>query len=417
MEQQIKDMALRAKKAAGQLAVARTEHKNRAIMAMARLLEEEAESVLAANREDMRAAEQSGLPKRLVDRLAFGEKKIRSRIAALHEIARLPDPVGSADFCVKRPTGLQVSRVRVPIGVIGVIYEARPHVTVNVGALGMKAGNAVILKGGAETVRTNTRLGELWAAALEEAGLPAGAVQVITTADRAATTALVKQEGLVDLLVPRGGPGLIKFVHEQAKIPLLKHYNGICHVYVDRDADMEKAAAVVVDSKVLMPEVCNAAETMLVHRDIAARALPAVGGALRREGVVIKGCPATREILPWAEAAGEDDWRTEYLDLVISCRVVDSVEEAVEHINTYGSHHTDAVVSENYSCISYFEERVDSSVVLVNASTMFNDGGALGMGAEIGISTDRLHARGPVGMRDLTTYKYVVRGCGHVMGQ
>ncbi len=281
----------------------------------------------------------------------------------------------------------------------------------------MKAGNAVILRGGSETVRTNARIGELWTLAIDEAGLPAGTVQVVTIPDRSATLALVRQEGLIDLLVPRGGPGLVRFVQENARVPLIKHYNGICHVYVDRDADLQKAAAVVVDSKVFMPEVCNAAETILVHRDMAAAALPALGGALRREGVAIRGCPATREILPWAEEAGESDWTREYLDLVINCRVVGSIEEAVDHINTYGSHHTDAIISENYTAVSYFEEQVDSSVVLVNASTMFNDGGVLGMGAEIGISTDRLHARGPVGMSDLTTYKYLVRGHGQVMSR
>ncbi|MFZ5633009.1 MAG: glutamate-5-semialdehyde dehydrogenase [Bacillota bacterium] len=417
MNAPIRDMALRAKKAAGELAAAGTGDKNRAIAAMSRLLHEEAGSIMAANRDDLKAAERAGLPDRLLKRLVFDGKKINSRIAALKEIAELPDPVGSADYCLKRPMGLHVSRVRVPIGVIAVIYESRPHVTVNVGALGMKAGNAVILRGGSETVRTNTRLGELWAAALEEAGLPAGAVQVVTTTDRSATFDLVREEGLVDLLVPRGGPGLVRFVRENARVPVLKHYSGICHVYIDRDADVAKAAAVVVDSKVLMPEVCNAAETMLVHRDIAGRTLQVVGDALRLKSVEIRGCPATREILPWAAEAADEDWTREYLDLIINCRVVGSVEEAVDHINTYGSHHTDSIVSENYSAINYFVELVDSSVVLVNASTMFNDGGALGMGAEIGISTDRLHARGPVGMHDLTTYKYVVRGDGHTMGQ
>lgn len=416
METQIRDMARRARQAAGRLATAPTEDKNRAILAMARLLGDETGAVLEANREDIRAAGEAGLPKRLLDRLVFSEQKIRSRLEALREIARLPDPVGTADWSERRPTGLQVSRVRVPIGVIGVIYESRPHVTVNVGALGMKAGNAVILKGGSETVRTNTRLGELWARALQEAGLPAHAVQVVTTTDRDATLALVRQEEYIDLLVPRGGPGLIGFVHQNSRIPLLKHYNGICHVYVDKDADLRQAVDVVLDSKTLMPEVCNAAETVLVHRDVAPEALPVLGEALRKAGVTIRGCPATRELLTRAEAAGEEDWRTEYLDLVISCRVVDSVEQAVEHINTYGSHHTDAIVSQNYTTIGYFEQHVDSGVVLVNASTMFNDGGALGMGAEIGISTDRLHARGPVGMRDLTTYKYLVRGHGHTMG-
>lgn len=416
MVAQIREMALRAKKAAGRLAAARTDDKNRAVLVMAQLLRDQADSVLDANREDIRAAGEAGLPKRMLDRLVFSEQKIISRVNALREIAQLPDPVGTADWSEKRPMGLQVSRVRVPIGVIGVIYESRPHVTVNVGALGMKAGNAVILKGGSETVRTNTRLGELWGRALEEAGLPAKSVQVVTTTERDATLTLVRQDEYIDLLVPRGGPGLIRFVHENSRIPLLKHYNGICHVYVDRDADLQQAAAVVVDSKTLMPEVCNAAETMLVHRDAASEALPVLGEALRLAGVTIRGCPATREILPWSEPAEEDDWRTEYLDLVISCRVVESAEAAVKHINTYGSHHTDAIVSENYTVIHYFEQHVDSSVVLVNASTMFNDGGSLGMGAEIGISTDRLHARGPVGMRDLTTYKYVVRGHGHVMG-
>ncbi len=390
--------------------------KNNVLREFARLLEDRRKEIFEANGADRAAAEDAGLRPVLVKRLVFGAEKLEGRVRALHEIISLPDPVGTADFCVTRPRGLEVKRVRVPLGVIAAVYEARPHVTVNVGALGLKAGNTVILRGGAETIRTNTCLGRIWQEALELAGLPRAAVQVVSHTDREVTKALVRQEGGIDLLLARGGKGLQAFIAENARVPVLKHLHGVCHVYVDVTADPGVACQVVKDSKVLMPEVCNAAETLLVDAAGAERILPELGRVLQQEGVVIRACPRARAYLPWAEPADEEDWSTEYLDLVLAVKLVDGVEEAVAHINRYGSHHTDAIVSQNYTAIRTFTARVDSGVVLVNASTMFNDGGELGLGAEVGISTDRLHARGPVGLYDLTTYKYVVYGEGEILG-
>lgn len=405
-----------ARAAAQVVACASTAQKNLVLQSMARLVREKAAKIEAANREDLAAATQAGLPQPLLQRLAFAGDKVAARCRALEAIAALPDPVGSLDWGEVRPNGLEVYRRRVPLGVLAVIYEARPHVTINAGALALKSGNAVLLKGGAEAIRTNQAIGTLWQEALAEAGLPATAIQVIATTDRAAVATLLSLRGQIDLAIPRGGKSLIRLVEEQARVPVLKHYEGICHLYLDETAGVELAVELTVDSKVYMPEVCNALETLLVHAAAAGRLLPPVVQALRERGVEVRGCPRAREILPDLVPATEEDWRTEYLDLILAVRVVDSLEAAIAHINTYGSHHTDAIVTKDLNAAQEFQWRVDSAVVLVNASTMFNDGGELGMGAEMGISTDRLHARGPVGLRDLTTYKYVVVGRGHTMG-
>ncbi|TDA66984.1 MAG: glutamate-5-semialdehyde dehydrogenase [Clostridia bacterium] len=416
VQQFIQEQVRLAREAARVVSCASTAQKNLVLQSLARLVREEAAKIEVANREDLAAAAQAGLPQPLLRRLAFAGDKIAARCRALEAIAALPDPVGSLDWGEVWPGGLEVYRRRVPLGVLAVIYEARPHVTINAGALALKSGNVVLLKGGAEASRTNQVIGTLWQEALAEAGLPATAIQVIATTDREAAAILLSLRGQIDLAIPRGGKSLIRLVEEQARVPILKHYEGICHMYLDETAGVELAVKLTVDSKVYMPEVCNALETLLVHTAAAGRLLPPVVQALRERGVEVRGCSQAREVFPDLVPATEEDWRTEYLDLVLAVRVVDSLAAAIEHINTYGSHHTDAIVTGSLEAAQEFQRQVDSAVVLVNASTMFNDGGELGLGAEMGISTDRLHARGPVGLRDLTTYKYVVVGRGHIMG-
>jgi glutamate-5-semialdehyde dehydrogenase len=409
-------MARQARAAAEALAEAPTEAKNAALLGMAAQLRDETQKILAANEEDIAEARESGTPSELLNRLGFGEPKIRSRITALEHIAGLPDPVGETET-VHEQDGLRAAKRRVPIGVIGVIYEARPHVTVNAGALCVKAGNAVVLKGGSEALHCNRLLGELWQAALDEAGLPKEAVQVLGTSDREAVRQLLSLHEHVDLIIPRGGPGLIRTVTEQTRIPVVKHSHGICHLYVDAGADLEQALKIAVDSKTYAPAVCNALETLLVHRGAADEFLPALGEAMLEAGVTLRGCPQTRERLPAAEPADEEDWDTEYLDLILAVRIVPSIEEAMAHIAQHGSGHSDAIVSEDRESVRRFVAGVDSGVVLVNASTMFNDGSKLGMGAEIGISSDKIHARGPMGLRELTCQKWVIEGDGHTFGE
>jgi len=396
------------------LARASTEAKNAALLAMARRLEGSAQEILSANEEDLKAAQDQGLAAALVNRLRFGEAKIRSRVESLRRIADLPDPVGAKIREETRPSGLQVARVRVPLGVILMIYEARPHVTVNAGAFCLKAGNAAILRGGSEARACNALLGRLWAEALDEADLPQGAVQVVSGSHED-VNALLQMDDCIDLVIPRGGKGLIGAVAEQSRIPVVKHFAGVCHVYLDRDADLDQGLDIALDSKCLMPEVCNAMETLLVHADREAD-LARIVEAFQANGVQVRGCARTRAAARDVEPADEEDWRTEYLDLVVAVRVVDGLDQAADHIPTYGSHHTDAIVTKDAGRARRFVEAVDSAVVLVNASTMFCDGASLGMGAEIGISTDKLHARGPMGLEELTSYKFVIQGAGHVMG-
>jgi glutamate-5-semialdehyde dehydrogenase len=404
--------AQKAKTASRRISVATTEQKNSALVKMAELLKKKKKELVNANRKDREVGRKSGLSQNLLNRLVFDGKRIESRISSLLKIIDLPDPVGQVGELERRPNGLMVGRMRVPLGVILMIYEARPHVTVNAGAFALKSGNGIILKGGKEAVRCNALLGNLWAEALSYAGLPEDAVQCIS-ASHEEVTELLRLPEYIDLVIPRGGKGLIKSVVEQSIIPVIKHFEGICHVYVDDDADMSKARRIVLNSKLLMPEVCNAAETMLISEKRAGD-LPKIISALRKEGVEIRGCAKTRKISRSVKAATEEDWRTEYLDKVISVKVVDGLGEAIDHINTYGSGHTDTVVTENYTHANRFLREVDSGVVLVNASTMFDDGEELGMGAEIGISTDKLHARGPMGLKELTTYKFIVMGEDHI---
>lgn len=411
----MEDIACRAADAARELAFASTEQKNSVLEFLALLLRDRQNDIISANEADMEEARKNNLPANMVDRLKFGKKKILSRQKSLARISALPDPVGSEIVRYRTENGLDVSRVRVPLGVILMIYEARPHVTVNAGAFCVKAGNAAILRGGSEAKRCNTLLGELWEESLLESGLPRKSVEVITSSHEEVEELLAMNEH-ISLVIPRGGKKLIETVSAGSRIPVLKHFQGICHVYLDKDCDAAQGIGVILDSKCLMPEVCNAAETLLVHESLESR-LPEIVKSLQNHGVAVRGCERTRKTVPDAAPADEQDWRTEYLDMILSVRTVDSLDQAIHHINTYGSHHTDSIVASDPERASRFTDEVDSAVTLVNASTMFCDGASLGMGAEIGISTDKIHARGPMGLEELTSYKFVIRGEGHIMGE
>jgi len=350
----------------------------------------------------------------MIDRLTLTDKVIEEMAAGLIEIAALPDPVGQVTSMWKRPNGLQVGRVRIPLGVIGFIYESRPNVTVDAAGLCLKSGNAVILKGGSEALRSNLILAEVLSKALKETGLPEKAIQVIPTTDREALTYLLQMEEQVDLIIPRGGEGLIRFVAAHSRIPVLKHYKGVCHVYVDEGADLDLASDICFNAKVQRPGVCNAMETMLVHDSVSGRFLPPMAKRFRDAGVEIRGCRRTVALVPDAKPAVEADWPAEFLDLILAVKVVSSMEEALDHIEKYGSNHTEAIVTADYDRGRRFLSEVDSSVVLINASTRFNDGFQLGLGAEIGISTSKLHAFGPMGLEELTTTKFIVYGSGQV---
>ncbi|MFP4176073.1 MAG: glutamate-5-semialdehyde dehydrogenase [Candidatus Brocadiia bacterium] len=411
----IDEIVVKANEAAESVSTAGTEVKNAVLRRMARLLEENMGEIVAANEKDMARARETGIARSLVNRLAFGESKVRSRIESLEKIAALPDPVGQIGEMEERPNGLMVGRMQVPLGVMLMIYEARPHVTVNAGAFALKSGNAIICKGGSEAENCNAVLGELWQQALEEAGLPGEAIQVLALSHEEVDDLLTREED-IDLVIPRGGEKLIESVSKQSRIPVIKHYAGRCHVYVGRQADPEKALSIVLDSKLLMPAVCNAVETVLVDEDMLDW-VPDLVAELTDNGVEVRGCELVQAQALGVEPATEEDWETEYLDKTLSVRVVVGVEEAIEHISRYGSGHTESIVTENYSDARKFMREVDSGVVLVNASTMFCDGESLGMGAEIGISTDKLHARGPMGLEDLTTYKHVIMGEGQILAE
>jgi glutamate-5-semialdehyde dehydrogenase len=410
------DLATRAKAAAEVLATVSTADKDRWILAAATALEARTPELLDANAKDVAAAPDHGLNAAAIDRLKLTPARIKAVADGLRQVAALPDPVGEVREGGVRPNGLQVLKVGVPLGVVFFIYESRPNVTVDAAGLCVKSGNAVILRGGKEAIHSNTALHRLMAGELVKAGLPAGAVQLVPTTDREAVGHLLKLGDLIDLAIPRGGESLIRRVAKEATMPVLKHFDGNCHVYVDRHADPDMAERIVVNAKCQRPGVCNAAESLLVHAAVAATFLPKIGAALTSRGVEIRGCDETRKHIPTAKPATEADYRTEYLDLVISVKVVLDLDAAVAHINRYGSKHTDAIVTADIAAARRFVRRVDAAAVMVNASTRFNDGFELGLGAEIGISTDKFHARGPCGLRELTTYKYVVTGDGHVRG-
>lgn len=414
IEQQITTIAKAARQAAAAMATCPTEKKNDALIKIAAALASDAGRIKAENQKDLENGRAAGLSAAMIDRLTVSDAVIASMADGLREVAALADPVGEKSATWRRPNGLEVCRMRIPLGVVGIIYESRPNVTVDAAGLCLKAGNAVVLRGGSEAIHSNRALAETIAKGLSEAGLPETCVQVIPIADREAVTHLLSQEEYIDLIIPRGGEGLIRFVVDNSAIPVLKHYKGVCHVYVDADADLAMAESICFNAKVQRPGVCNAMETMLVHKDVADTFLPAIAERLEAAGVTLRGCDRTRQIVPGAQTAQEADWHAEYLDLILAVRVVDSMDDAIAHIAAYSSAHTEAIVTADYTRARRFLAAVDSSVVLVNASTRFNDGGQLGLGAEIGISTSKLHAFGPMGVEELTTTKFIVLGDGQI---
>ena len=407
-------MGKRAREAARLLASASSDQKDRALKAMARSLREDADQILSANAKDVAVAEQNGLTGAFLDRLALNPDRIEAMAQGLEAIAALPDPVGEELARWQRPNGLDIARVRVPLGVVGIIYESRPNVTADAGALCLKAGNAAILRGGSESFHSSRAIAASLASGLAEAGLPTDAIQLVPTRDRAAVGAMLKAQGLIDIIVPRGGKSLIARVQDESRVPVLAHLDGICHVYVHHDADPEKAKSIAVNAKMRRTGICGAAETLLIDRTAAPAVLPGILDALIAKGCEIRGDAATQALDSRVAAALDEDWDTEYLDAVLAVRQVDGLDQALDHIERHGSHHTDSIVTEDQDAADRFLYTVDSAIVMHNASTQFADGGEFGMGAEIGISTGRLHARGPVGAEKLTTYKYIVRGQGQV---
>ena len=410
----IESMAKKAKQAARKVAVLSTDVKNKVLHSTAKKLVEAKAHLQQENEKDLKNGKEKGLSSAFLDRLELSDKVINSMVQGLEEVAALPDPVGEVTKMWKRPNDLLVGRVRIPLGVIGMIYESRPNVTIDAAALCLKAGNSVILKGGSDAIHSNLALASILQQALDENGVPGEAVQVVPTTDRSAVTELLSREEEIDLIIPRGGEGLIRFVVENSKIPVLKHYKGVCHCYVDKDCDQDMAIEICFNSKVQRPGVCNAMEGMLVHEDVADSFLPKMGERFKEAGVELRGCERTCKILPYAVEAKEDDWGTEYLDLILAVKVVSSMDEAMDYIDKYGSNHTEAIITKDYARARRFLNEVDASLVLVNASTRFNDGGQLGLGAEIGISTSKLHAYGPMGLEELTTTKFIAFGDGQV---
>jgi glutamate-5-semialdehyde dehydrogenase len=405
-----------AKAAAAELGVASSEVKNAALTAMIRQLESRKSEIVAANAKDIEAARARGTKENLIDRLTLTEKRIVDMQEGLAQVRSLPDPIGEVLGGFRRPNGLLITKTRVPIGVIGIIYESRPNVTVDAAALTVKSGNAVVLRGGSESIHSNIALASALRAALEEVGLPADSVTLIETTDREAVKRLMTLNGVIDCLIPRGGASLIQSVVKNSTVPVIETGAGNCHVYIDKGANLEKAVSLTVNSKTQRTSVCNSAESLLVHKDAAQSILPAVGEALRDKGVELRGDKAACSILPYAIPAVDSDWAEEYNALIMSVKVVDSIDEAIAHINKYGTHHSDTIITEDYNASEKFVAGVDSAAVYVNVSTRFTDGFEFGFGAEIGISNQKLHARGPMGLPELTTYKYIIRGDGQIRG-
>lgn len=412
--EEVEDKGRAAKAAAQILGTAGVAAKNAALAAMSQAIEAHAEAVLQANARDIAAARERGLSEVMVERLTLNEKRLGQMRDGLAQVQSLPDPVGTVMGGGRRPNGLEITKVRVPIGVIGIIFESRPNVTVDAAALCLKSGNAALLRGGSEAIHSNVALAKLLQASAVEAGLPRASVQLIESTDRAAARRLMTLNGFVDCLIPRGGAGLIKSVVENATVPVIETGTGNCHVYVDKAADLDMAEAIILNAKVQRPSVCNSAETLLVHHDIAAEFLPRVAKCLRAEGVELRADPIARQWIPTAVEATEQDWYEEFNALILAVRVVSNLEDAVAHITTYGSRHSECIVTEDYRSAERFTALVDCAAVYVNASTRFTDGFEFGFGAEIGISNQKLHARGPMGLEELTTYKYIVRGDGQI---
>jgi glutamate-5-semialdehyde dehydrogenase len=407
---EVRALALGAKDASRRLAVASTEAKNAVLERAAEGLRRGATEILARNAEDLAAA--AGLSPAMLDRSRLDEPRIEAIARSIEEIVRLPDPVGSIDGLVRRPNGLLVGRMRVPLGLVAIVYESRPNVTAEAAALCLKSGNAVLLRGGSEAARTNAAIADVFAAAL--VGVDRGAVSLVRTTDRAATLAMIRLSGIVDLVIPRGGEGLIRFVAENATVPVIRHYKGVCHVYVDGDADLEMAERIAVNAKVHRPGVCNAMETLLVDASCAKTFLPTVAASMRASGVELRGDARARAVVADLAPASDADWDAEYLDLVLAIAVVDGIDGALAHVARHGTNHTEAIVTKSYEKAQRWLREVDASLVLVNASTRFNDGGELGLGAEMGISTTKLHAYGPMGLEELCAKKWVAYGEGQI---
>ena len=407
-------VGIAARTASRQMAAADTNTKNQALLHIASAILREKSALLAANKQDCDEAKANGLDEAMLDRLTLTEKSIASMVEGLQQIAALADPIGEMSNFKYRPSGIQIGQMRVPLGVIGIIYEARPNVTIDAAGLCIKSGNACILRGGSEAIHCNQALAKLVHEGLEKAGLPKAAVQVIETTDRAAVGELITMKAYVDVIVPRGGKGLIERISNDARIPVIKHLDGNCHVYIDDEADFDKALRIVENSKTQRLGTCNTAESLLVARSVAKTMLPKLADMLTAHDIEIRGCAETLALAPQAKPATDEDFYTEYLDAIISCKVVSGLDEAIVHINQHSSQHTEAIVTENYTKARRFLREVDSSSVMVNASTRFADGFEYGLGAEIGISTDKLHARGPVGLEGLTSLKYIVLGDGQV---
>jgi len=410
----MRDVGQRARVAARAVSRAETAAKDAALLAMAAEIEKQSTALMAANKKDLDAGRNAGLDLASLDRLELNAARIQAMADGLRQIAALPDPVGEISDLNYRPSGIQVGRMRVPLGVIGIIYESRPNVTADAAGLCLKSGNATILRGGSEAIHSNQAVAACIQTGLRQAGLPADAVQVVETTDRAAVGELITMKECVDVIVPRGGKSLIERISAEATIPVIKHLHGVCHVYIDDKADLDKAVKVAFNAKTQRYGTCNTMETLLVARGMADKVLPVLGKMYHEKGVELRGCEVTRKILPGIKAATEEDWHTEYLAPILSIRVIENVSEAIDHIARYGSAHTDSIVTEDITRARRFLREVDSSSVMVNASTRFADGFEYGLGAEIGISTDKLHARGPVGLEGLTSVKFIVLGDGHI---
>jgi glutamate-5-semialdehyde dehydrogenase len=414
LKEDILEIAREAKLSSQRLANLSSKIKNETLSRMAETIETNARRIKEENCKDVGAAREKGLSDALIDRLTLNDKRISQMAYSLRRMARLEDPIGTMDKMWRRPNGLLIGKVIVPLGVIGIIYEARPNVTVDAAGLCLKAGNATILRGGSEAIHSNIALADLLRKAIEKAELPAGSIQLIKTPDRSAVMEMLKLDEYIDVIIPRGGESLIRAVTENSTIPVIKHYKGVCHTYVDEEVDLEMAEKIAFNAKVQRPGVCNAMETLLVDKKIAAQFLPGMIKKFQASGVEIRGDEKTCQIVEGIKPATEEDWQTEYLDLILSVRVVKGIEAAINHINRYGSHHSDAIVTENLKKSRKFLQEVDSAAVYVNASTRFTDGGEFGLGAEIGISTQKLHARGPMGVKELTSSKFIILGDGQI---
>lgn len=410
----VEHLVKRAKEASGKLASLSTAVKNRALLAMAEALEAKGDELLAANDKDLEAFGSSPDKKAMADRLRLTEKRIAEMAAGVREVAKLPDPLGGMPAMWTRPNGMQVGRVRVPIGVIGIIYESRPNVTADSAALCLKSGNVCVLRGGSEAIHSNTAIAAILSEAAEKAGVPAGAITFVARPDRELVPVLLKQDRFIDLIIPRGGESLMKIIAEHSTIPVVKHDAGVCHIYVDANADPAMAEAICMNAKAQRPSTCNAMETLLVHQSMARTFLPKLAASLVAAKVEIRGCPKTCQLLPEAKLASEQDYGKEFLDLTLAVKIVKNMDEAMEHIAKYGSRHTEAIITTDYGRSMRFLKEVDASAVLVNASTRLNDGYQFGLGAEIGISTSRIHARGPMGLEELTCFKFIVLGSGQI---